>query len=104
VGRTEFEDRRYGNSLIQGFIDTPDYEVINLFVSPIFTEYLFYFGQGTLTVDQLSCIYSSLLNTPTVRSRDEVLPASSLLSFKRQGNEVELGKYPDRKVVGSLFS
>jgi len=38
-----------------------------------------------------------------VRSRDEVLPASSLLSFKRQGNEVELGKYPDRKVVEVYF-
>jgi hypothetical protein len=48
-------------------------------------------------------IYSTLLNTPTVRSRDEVLPASPLLSSKRQGNEVEVGKYPDRKVVGSLL-
>jgi len=37
-----------------------------------------------------------------VRSRDEVLPALPLLSFKRQGNEVELGKYPDVS-VGSYF-
>ena len=41
-----------------------------------------------------SCIYCSLLNTPTVRSRDGVLPASSLLSLKRQGNEVEAGNTP----------
>jgi hypothetical protein len=34
-------------------------------------------------------IYHSLLNTPTVRLRDGVLPASPLLSSKRQGNEVE---------------
>ena len=47
--------------------------------------------------------YSTLLNTTTMRSRDEVLPASPLHSSKRQGNEVEAGKYPDRKVVGSLF-
>jgi hypothetical protein len=39
-------------------------------------------------------IYSTLLNTPTVRSRDEVLPASSLHSSKRQGNEVEAVNTP----------
>src|SRR5208283_1065253 len=36
----------------------------------------------------------SLLNTPTVRSRDGVLPASHLLSSKMQGNEVEAGNTP----------
>jgi glycosyltransferase involved in cell wall biosynthesis len=39
--------------------------------------------------EKLEIFYSSLLNTPTVRSRDEVLPASSLKSSKSQGNEVE---------------
>jgi hypothetical protein len=34
-------------------------------------------------------IYCSLLNTPTIRSRDGVLPASHLLFSKMQGNEVE---------------
>jgi hypothetical protein len=38
--------------------------------------------------------YCSILNTPTVRSRDEVNPASYLLSSKRQGNEVEAGNTP----------
>jgi hypothetical protein len=33
--------------------------------------------------------YCSLLNTPTIRSRDGVLPASHLLFSKMQGNEVE---------------
>ena len=39
-------------------------------------------------------IYCSLLHTPTMRSRDGVLPASHLLSSKMQGNEVEAGNTP----------
>jgi hypothetical protein len=39
-------------------------------------------------------IYSSLLNTPTMRSRDGVLPASYLYSLKMQGNEVEAVNTP----------
>jgi hypothetical protein len=38
--------------------------------------------------------YYSLLNTPNIRARDGVLPASSILSLKRQGNETEAGNTP----------
>jgi hypothetical protein len=38
-----------------------------------------------------------------MRSRDGVLPASSLLSLKRQGNEVEAGNTPTVRSMEVYF-
>ena len=46
-------------------------------------------AQAIKLVNESADLYCSLLNTPTVRLRDGVLPASPLLSSTRQGNEVE---------------
>ena len=54
--------------------------------------------KNKIRIPDLSFIICHLLlfqrNTPTVRSRDGVIPASSLLSLKRQGKEVEAGNTP----------
>ena len=85
----------------------PEITIPTLSIQPNESGVYKYTFVSKLNIDSISqeYFYCSLLNTPTIRSRDGVLPASHLLFSKMQGNEVESVNTPTVRSweVYSLF-